>query len=146
MLGWAWCQFHRHFTAGGAPFDYIWIGHWAKLKPTSDCSQSLGHGYSPKNDFRAALVDWVENGKAPEVITGTHYETSKDGKSVPTFQRPLCKVCHISRTILNLILTCLVFTVSRPEQVQGQGQLERSLKLVLPGCSSQLLRLRVLRN
>jgi hypothetical protein len=54
--------------------------------------QSKGAGYSPKNDFRAALVDWTEKGNAPEVITGTHYETSDDGESVATFKRPLCKV------------------------------------------------------
>jgi len=54
--------------------------------------QSKGVGYSPKTDFRAALVDWVENGKAPDQVIGTHYETSVSGKSTATFKRPLCKV------------------------------------------------------
>ena len=58
-------------------------------------SQSRGDGYSPKTDFRSALIDWVENGNAPDVIVGTHYEAAAAGstaKPKATFQRPLCKV------------------------------------------------------
>lgn len=45
--------------------------------------------FDAEHDMTLAMIDWVENGNAPEQLVGVHYKNNKKSGGV-AFTRPLC--------------------------------------------------------
>ncbi|PWY80797.1 tannase and feruloyl esterase [Aspergillus sclerotioniger CBS 115572] len=93
-------DFYRLFLIPGMEHCYntpsTMNAPWYIAGPTqaSSLSASLHSvpGYQdPKHDILLALIDWVENGVAPEYIIGSHFNSSVDiSASTIDKQRPIC--------------------------------------------------------
>ncbi|PVF96123.1 tannase and feruloyl esterase, partial [Serendipita vermifera] len=77
--------FYRYFRVSGT-------GHCSGGEGASKIGQSIGDSpyEDPQNNILARIVDWVENGKAPETIRGTKFVNDTQSLGVQ-FARNHCK-------------------------------------------------------
>lgn len=78
-------EFYRYFTVSGT-------GHCGGGDGAHVIGQASNEvsSYDPKENILMAIVDWVENGNAPETLIGTKYVNDTQNLGVQ-FQRAHCK-------------------------------------------------------
>jgi feruloyl esterase len=78
-------EFYRYFRVSGT-------GHCGGGDGAHAVGQGLGevNNYDPSDNVLMALVDWVENGNAPETIVGTKFVNDTQSLGID-FQRAHCK-------------------------------------------------------
>ncbi|KNG46680.1 tannase and feruloyl esterase [Stemphylium lycopersici] len=78
-------EFYRYFLVSGT-------GHCGGGDGAHAVGQGLGeiNGYKPSHNVLTALVDWVENGNAPETIVGTKFVNDTEALGVQ-FERAHCR-------------------------------------------------------
>ncbi|KAF1835687.1 tannase and feruloyl esterase [Decorospora gaudefroyi] len=78
-------SFYRYFSVSGT-------GHCGGGDGAHAIGQALGevNNYKPNDNILMALVDWVENGNAPETLVGTKFVNDTQSLGVE-FQRAHCK-------------------------------------------------------
>lgn len=78
-------DFYRYFLVSGT-------GHCSGGDGAHAIGQALGevNSYEPKENILMAVVDWVENGNAPETLIGTKFVNDTQSLGVD-FQRAHCK-------------------------------------------------------
>ena len=80
-------DFYRFFRISGMEHCYSGDGAW-QIGQTS--AGALDTPLNPQNNVLLGMVDWVENGVAPESLTGTKFvnDTASEGVA---FVRQHCK-------------------------------------------------------
>lgn len=84
-------EFYRYFVVSGT-------GHCGGGNGAHAIGQSGGeiNGYEPSHNVLMALVDWVENGNAPETLTGTKFVNDTVALGVE-FERAHCKFPKVNQ-------------------------------------------------
>lgn len=78
-------EFYRYFIVSGTSHCAGGVGAHAIGQDEGEIN-----GYDPKHNVLMALVDWVENGNAPETIIGTKFVNDTQALGVE-FERAHCK-------------------------------------------------------
>jgi feruloyl esterase len=81
-------DFFRFFRISGMFHCSSGPGAWAFGQGGG--APANGIGFEPEGNVLAAMVDWVENGRAPEVILGTKFNDDVVGKGI-ALQRRHCR-------------------------------------------------------
>ena len=74
-------------TAGGPGATHMSTATRDSAPPVEDARHDMG----------LALYDWVEKGKAPETLIGTHFASGSGTTGTVQFQRPLCVYPKVAR-------------------------------------------------
>jgi feruloyl esterase len=84
-------EFYRFFYVSGT-------GHCGGGDGAHAIGQGLGeiNGYEPSHNVLMALVDWVENGNAPETLIGTKFVNDTEALGVE-FERAHCKFPKVNQ-------------------------------------------------
>jgi len=80
-------EFLRFFRVPGMGHCSGGVGAW---QIGQSGAAAAGLEYSPENNVLAALVDWVEKGRAPDVLIGTRFVNDTVAKGID-FQRVHCR-------------------------------------------------------
>ncbi|KAH6849163.1 Tannase/feruloyl esterase [Alternaria alternata] len=84
-------EFYRFFYVSGT-------GHCGGGDGAHAIGQGLGeiNGYEPSHNVLMALIDWVENGNAPETLIGTKFVNDTEALGVE-FERAHCKFPKVNQ-------------------------------------------------